>query len=563
MGISYDKQGLYSRALEYYLRSEELFQNVRDTASMAAQFNNIAVIYKRQGDLEAAGAYYQQSLELSGQMGDSLNMAVTMINKGLLEKSLGHYDLSAALFDQAMAYFKKINYKYAVAVVLHNYGELRAEQRRYDDALKYYDSSQVYSKSLDSNSITAKNYLYTSRIYFKKGDLQKSLENCQNCLDIAEKQGLIEEEKDGRALLSKILEKLGDYQGSLNAFKRYMLLQDSLFSETKNSQINKMKMEFDLSQKDQEINSLKNERKLQQAKSRAEQKINGILTISSVGLLLGLILAVVGYFRTQSLNKRLKTQKEKISEQNEEIRVSQEALIQKNTELERINKEKDEIMAMVAHDLRSPLNQIKGIMHLFEVTGDHFSVDRQQYFDMIMNSIDMLRDRINHTLDAEAINAGKVNLHPEKLAAKDIVEQVYVNFREQAQKKNISLISNDDGIEAQVSVDRNYMIQVYENLVANAIKFSPEEKKVWLSLSQLNGAVRFHVKDEGPGIPEEDQKKLFNKFQRLTAKPTANENSSGLGLAIVKKYVESMNGKVWCESIAGQGAEFIVQFPVA
>ena len=106
-------------------------------------------------------------------------------------------------------------------------------------------------------------------------------------------------------------------------------------------------------------------------------------------------------------------------------------------------------------------------------------------------------------------------------------------------------------------------MQVLENLVSNAVKYSPPGKNIFVRLQHSAEAVRCEVQDEGPGLSPEDQKKLFGKFARLSAKPTGGEHSTGLGLSIVKKMVEAMNGKVWCESELGKGATFIVEFPTA
>src|SRR5207247_7892893 len=106
--------------------------------------------------------------------------------------------------------------------------------------------------------------------------------------------------------------------------------------------------------------------------------------------------------------------------------------------------------------------------------------------------------------------------------------------------------------------DRNVTVQVLENLVSNAIKYSPPGKNIFARLRAVEDAARCEVQDEGPGLSAEDQKKLFGKFARLSAKPTGGEPATGLGLSIVKKMVEAMNGRVWCESEPGRGATFVV-----
>ena len=111
------------------------------------------------------------------------------------------------------------------------------------------------------------------------------------------------------------------------------------------------------------------------------------------------------------------------------------------------------------------------------------------------------------------------------------------------------------------TLDSSLLIQILDNLLSNAIKFSEFNSEVFVNLKQTQQTIRIEIRDQGPGISEEDKKKLFKKFQKLKAQPTAGESSTGLGLSIVKKYVDAMNGKVWCESKPGVGAQFIVEFP--
>jgi signal transduction histidine kinase len=128
----------------------------------------------------------------------------------------------------------------------------------------------------------------------------------------------------------------------------------------------------------------------------------------------------------------------------------------------------------------------------------------------------------------------------------------------QSDNKKIRIVTDLDEVSA--SLDRSLTVQIIDNLISNAIKFSNPDTKVRVSLKDENQAIRFEVDDEGPGILEEDMPRLFQKYQRLHAQPTNGESSTGLGLSIVKKYVEAMKGKVWCESESGKGTKFIVEF---
>lgn len=138
---------------------------------------------------------------------------------------------------------------------------------------------------------------------------------------------------------------------------------------------------------------------------------------------------------------------------------------------------------------------------------------------------------------------------------------VNLHFKDHLQQKqlNLKLDIND----TYAMVDPNYMTQVYENLVSNAIKFSPKNKNIHIKIWEEGDKIRSLVSDEGPGISVEDQGKLFGKFQVLSSKPTGGEKSTGLGLSIVKKYVEAMKGRVWCESELGKGANFYIDLEKA
>ena len=125
-------------------------------------------------------------------------------------------------------------------------------------------------------------------------------------------------------------------------------------------------------------------------------------------------------------------------------------------------------------------------------------------------------------------------------------------------KKNIEIQENL--IDFSVDVDKNFTMQVFENLISNAIKFSFPKSNIYVKMEEMANSIRIEVQDEGPGLTDSDKTKLFKKFQKLSAKPTGGEISTGLGLSIVKRYVDAMDAKIWCESKQGKGAKFIVEF---
>jgi signal transduction histidine kinase len=172
---------------------------------------------------------------------------------------------------------------------------------------------------------------------------------------------------------------------------------------------------------------------------------------------------------------------------------------------------------------------------------------------------------ITNLLDINAVESGKLTVNLQKLDVTKTINEIVESFYVTAEKKGIS-IHYDVIKQYSVFVDTTLFHEVIENIISNAVKYSPLEKKVYITVDEIprdhSSFIRIAVKDEGPGLTDDDKQKLFGKFQRLSAQPTGGEHSSGLGLAIVKKMVEAMNGTIYCESIYGQGATFIVEFPL-
>lgn len=256
--------------------------------------------------------------------------------------------------------------------------------------------------------------------------------------------------------------------------------------------------------------------------------------------------------------EKIQEQKDELSKANKDI-VRQKGEIELNNQkLTELNNEKSNIIGIVAHDLKNPLTSALTMASIMKNESGELNDEQKQCIDIIEKSINRMNNMINRLLDIRKIEDKITELKLEKVNLKKIIRDVNSNLSNEIRRKRIELSIEAEELYAEV--DPDYAIQVFENLISNAIKFSPPHKAVKVILVKDDGKARTEIIDEGPGLTEEDKKKVFGKFQRLSAKPTGGEHSTGLGLSIVKKYVEAMNGKVWCESEEGKGANFIVEF---
>jgi two-component system sensor histidine kinase/response regulator len=169
---------------------------------------------------------------------------------------------------------------------------------------------------------------------------------------------------------------------------------------------------------------------------------------------------------------------------------------------------------------------------------------------------------ISTLLDANAIEQGKFISNFERFDITEVVTQCIESNRANADRKNI-LMRAGMSDTLWVKADRAGTMQVFDNLISNALKFSPPQTTIYVHTYPENGFVLVSVRDEGPGINTEDQKKMFGKFCRLTARPTGGESSNGLGLSIVKRLVDAMGGSIQCQSTPGMGTTFMVRLPSA
>lgn len=226
--------------------------------------------------------------------------------------------------------------------------------------------------------------------------------------------------------------------------------------------------------------------------------------------------------------------------------------------------EKNQFLSIAVHDLKNPLSAIQGFAEMIQTDYDEMlSEEVIEVIDRILTSSRQMFELISNLLEVNAIESGKMNL---SLIAIDILPtlQWLVNhYSERAKVKGITLQFQCREKKYYALANENTTRQVLDNLISNAVKYSPYGKHIYVRLSIDENYVRCEVQDEGPGLSDGDQQKLFGQFTRLTPKPTGGEHSTGLGLFIVKKLIYSMQGKVKCESVLGQGTTFIVEFPVA
>jgi two-component system sensor histidine kinase/response regulator len=246
---------------------------------------------------------------------------------------------------------------------------------------------------------------------------------------------------------------------------------------------------------------------------------------------------------------------------NQELVEQQKDLV---SQLSKANAAKDRFLGMCAHDLRNPLSSIRGLAELMDedalgpLTGEQKEVVRT-----IHGASQSMLQLVNELLDVATIEAGHLKLEKAPTRIADIVERSVHLSKIEAAKKSTKVEMVHGESDPVVEVDVNKIRQVVDNLISNAVKYSPKGSIVTVLIHSNQEVAGFAVRDNGPGIPENERHKLFKDYGRLSTVPTGGEKSTGLGLAICRKIVEAHNGTIGANNITGRGAEFVVSLPLA
>lgn len=222
----------------------------------------------------------------------------------------------------------------------------------------------------------------------------------------------------------------------------------------------------------------------------------------------------------------------------------------------RLLKERDDLMNIISHDIKSPSQRIEGLISIFST--DNLTKDQKEILDRLAKTAHESKQLIDDLIEATSFQE---NLAIEKTSINEIINDLKAGFLPLASKKDIKIITL--GLRHKIFIETSsYQLKrILDNLLSNAIKFSPLATRVEITCLQNDSNISISIKDQGPGFNEDDESRMFKKFQKLTALPTGDESSTGLGLSIVKNLSELLKGKIKYVTQVGKGSTFTLVLP--
>jgi signal transduction histidine kinase len=246
----------------------------------------------------------------------------------------------------------------------------------------------------------------------------------------------------------------------------------------------------------------------------------------------------------------------------QEAERGREALHTQNERLREVDALKDDLIALVSHELRTPLTSIVGYLELVQDDADELKEEHRTHLEVVQRNAHRLLGLVSDLLFAAQVQAGRVTLEKELVSIPELLDQAVAAALPAAADREIEVTvrTHDD---ADVIGDRQRLAQVIDNLLSNALKFTPPKGSVGISVIARDDTVLIEVQDTGLGISAADQKKLFTRFFRTEAALRKAIKGTGLGLSIVKAIVEGHGGEITVESAEGKGATFRIVLPLA
>jgi signal transduction histidine kinase len=248
---------------------------------------------------------------------------------------------------------------------------------------------------------------------------------------------------------------------------------------------------------------------------------------------------------------------------NEELEIANKTLSAQQAELQALNLSKDQLFSVLGHDLKSPFNGIIGLLDLVNENWDVINdTEKKEMLALLFTSSERVSELLDNILNWGKTQVGLVNIQTRKVVLDSTLKGIVDLFEAQIDSKKLDVVVELSNETISLDTDSMLFSRVVQNLINNAIKFTPKGGKIMVKVEQLNKETRLSVVDSGIGIPKEKISTLFDMNLSFRRPGTDGEKSTGMGLLLSKEYAKLMGASLTVNSVEGEGSSFVLTFPV-
>ncbi len=531
---SYYQKGELDKALNHYLLSIE---HTDDALDKAMAYADIGSVYQHNEDFPNSFQYYRKAIAIFSDLQDSLRVGTTYISMGYAFYLVDELDSAAQILKKSTAIFTTLNNKYNDYYWSYAAGNLalvQAKQQQYALSEETLNKAIAILEKYNDAYAISEYKIELAKIHETRGDTKRALELALEGTELAKVNGFKKFIRDGSKILAKFYHERSDFENAFEYQSLYLAYNDSLVNADVVRQLANQRTEFEVGQKQIEVDLLTVEKRNQQ-----------IVLFATAGFAMLLIILagiIYKYYRTKSkINQILAAQK---------------------SQLESLNQTKDKFFSIISHDLRGPVSSFHGVTRLMKTLVE--SNDKESllmFADEMDKSVTQLSALLDNLLNWAMQQQGHFTHSPEKLHFKSLTEEMISTLANMAKGKQIELTTRipDD---LHLWADKNTTMTILRNLTNNALKFTPEGGKVTISADVMEREVEIRVTDTGVGIAQEKLDSLFNLQAKKSTYGTQGEKGLGLGLQLVYEFLEMNGGSIHVDSKEGQGTTFILRLPL-
>lgn len=534
LGIAYQRKGDLDKSIEYLYEAASLANEINDQSALAFAYSELSTSYAKGKDYLNSLRYNNKAISAFRELGDIQTVAITLLNTGYQYYNLGIYDTAIIYYNEAEPLLDSIGLKIGVAYAIGNRALVEWKTGETSNAIYDLKNAIGMLAPLGDEYGMADYYNQLGNIYFELGDFDNASINLTKGVNMASNIDLKEQVRDGSKLLAEIYRKQNNTDSAFIYLYQYVSMRDSIASEEIIQALANQRADFEIQQKQVEVDLLMAQKRNQQIVTFA---IGGFAFI-----LLILALIIFKYYQSKArINKILEEQKH---------------------QLEINNETKDKFFSIISHDLRGPIAALSGVSHLIR----HFVELKQENALIEMaghmeQSVDQLSSLLDNLLNWAMQQQGHFPHIPEKVDISSMMNDIVAMYSNMAAGKKIDL---SHGLEEDLHlwVDRNSVHTILRNLVNNAIKFTNAGGSVTITSEMASDKMHISITDSGVGMDQARLDTLFKLSGEKSSFGTAGEKGLGLGLQLVQEFVQMNNGSIEAKSELGKGTTFIVTLPL-
>lgn len=536
LGRLFEGTAAYDKAIDYYNQALSIFEALDDKIGLAYIYSSLATFYQSQRSYIKAEEMSKRALTIRLEERQLAGVAFSYLELAKIYEASDNNDRAYEMLRNSMTYSDSVNINMVLkAEVNTEIANLYRLNGRFEEAERLLKVAKELAESITNQNLFMKVYNQYGLLCHDIGRYDQAINFHQKVVTAAENSAFWNELKQSYLYLSKNYEAKGATQKAFEYFKKYNEIEIKFLDIEKARLVQQHESRIALEKRARENELLKVEKK-KNDELLEEQRIRNLA-------LTGLIFALVVLALTLQRNS------------NKKKRANKKLLKQKN-ELADINLQKDTLMNILAHDLKAPFNKIIGFVELLKMdkTNEQFYIETID--QMSWSGVRL----IDNVLEVNKLEAGEASENAVQVDVAGLLNEKIKYYQEEAQQKKVAL-QTDLSVDRPFGTNQLYLERVVDNLISNAIKYSPANTTVSVTASLEKDQLKLTVKDEGPGFTEDDKKHLYTKFKTLSARPTAGEDSNGLGLSLVKTLIEKLKGEIKLFSQVGKGSTFEVVIP--